>query len=179
MRPGGSKPPLFLVHGIGGDVVSFSPLVSLLDAEQPVYAFQQRAEGSSTEHSPAALEALAASYIDELLAVQSGKPILLGGYSFGAIVGLEMAQQLTAKGYPVGLLAAIDESIPDPRSEGFWWPGRFLELLRNLPFWLWHEFFTSTAKQHGTRVWKMARRLWIKGTAKVPARWRGEPAADQ
>src|SRR5262249_7148459 len=87
MRSGGSKPPPFLVHGIGGDVVSFSQLVSLLDAERPVYGFQQGPMGSGSEEGPVSLKEMATCYIEKLLAVQSGKPILLCGYSFGAIVG--------------------------------------------------------------------------------------------
>jgi thioesterase domain-containing protein len=159
MRTGGSKPPLFLVHGIGGEVASFSDLARFLDPARSVWGFQQRAQDRSAEQNPASLEAMAASYLQELLAVQPPeKAILLGGYSFGAIVALEMAQQLTAKGYPVGLLAVIDESIPDPRSQVSRTARQWVRFFQNFPFWLWDEFFPSTARQHFARILKMARR---------------------
>jgi thioesterase domain-containing protein len=178
IRSGGGKAPLFLVHGIGGEVVSFSHLARFLDLGPSVYGFQQRLAGRGADQNPASLEEMAASYIEELLAVQPpGKPILLGGYSFGAIVALEMAQQLNAKGYPVGLLAVIDESIPDPSGEVSWSARRFARFLHNLPFWLWDEFFPSTARQHCARVLKMARSV-NKATMKALGCSRPEPPQD-
>src|SRR5208283_3390254 len=42
IRPAGSKPPLFLMHAHGGNVLEYYPLANLLDADQPVYALQAR-----------------------------------------------------------------------------------------------------------------------------------------
>src|SRR6185295_1111321 len=42
VRPGGSRSPLFLMHSHGGNVLEYYPLVSALDADQPVYALQAR-----------------------------------------------------------------------------------------------------------------------------------------
>ena len=52
---------------------------------------------------------MAATYIDEILAVQpSDSPYFLGGYSFGGLVAFEMARQLQAQGHAIALLALLD-----------------------------------------------------------------------
>jgi len=174
IRAAGVRPPLFLVHGIGGELISYSHLVRFLSPEQPVYGFQQMPPDADTEDSSRSVEIMAASYIEELLAMQFGEPFFLGGYSFGGVVAFEMAQQLTAKGYRVGLLAILDESFPDYRWEKgdcpfedrgtvpffrSWSALRLGGFLQNLPFWLWDEFLPRTPRQHYARFLKMARRL--------------------
>jgi thioesterase domain-containing protein len=95
-------------------VISYSQLARCLGPEQPVYGFQQLRPVTDAGVSPASVEAMAASYLEELLRLRSAGPLLLAGYSFGGIGAFEMAQQLMAKGYRVALLAVIDEYAPDP-----------------------------------------------------------------
>jgi amino acid adenylation domain-containing protein len=159
IKSGDARPPLFLVHHIGGELVSYSHLARCLGSEQPVYGFQQMSPCTGADGFPASLEAIAASYIEELLAMQFGEPFLLGGYSLGGIVAFEMARQLTAKGYRVALLAVIDESFPDAREPGVWSASRLGGFLHNLPCWLWDEFLPRTPRQHYARLLKMAKRL--------------------
>ena len=45
IRKQGSRPPLFCVHGIGGNVLTFERLAFHLSAEQPVYGLQARGLG--------------------------------------------------------------------------------------------------------------------------------------
>src|SRR5690348_6743062 len=42
IRPGGSRPPLFLMHSHGGNVLEYYALAERLDPDQPVYALQAR-----------------------------------------------------------------------------------------------------------------------------------------
>src|SRR5262245_48936008 len=100
MQSGGIKPikpTLFLVHNIGGEVISYSQMTHCLGPEQPVYGFQQ-AWPSTESEPPPSVEALAASYVEELLSVQPAEPLLLAGHSFGGIVAFEMAMQLIGEG---------------------------------------------------------------------------------
>jgi thioesterase domain-containing protein len=55
---------------------------------------------------------MAAFYIEALRLIQPEGPYLLGGWSMGAIVAFEMAQQLEALGQNVSLLALIDSKAP-------------------------------------------------------------------
>ena len=77
IRPGGSKPPLFLMHSHGGNVLEYYPLANLLDADQPVYALQARgldghiAKGRS-------LEEMVSVYLNEVRSLQPKGPYFLG-----------------------------------------------------------------------------------------------------
>ncbi|MFI9660479.1 D-alanine--D-alanyl carrier protein ligase [Pseudomonas aeruginosa] len=95
IRAGGSRPPLFLVHPLGGHVLCYLPLVRALPPDQPVYALQ--AAGTGQGSTPlAVLEDIAASYLAAIRRVQPEGPDHLGGWSFGGFVAYEMARQLRA-----------------------------------------------------------------------------------
>lgn len=103
----GALPPLFLVHGLYGNVLCFRALAQALAPSQPVYALQ--AIGLTGEETPRdRVEDLAARYLAELEAVLPDGPILLAGYSFGGMVAWEMASRLLASGRDVGLVALVD-----------------------------------------------------------------------
>ncbi|HBL31155.1 MAG TPA: non-ribosomal peptide synthetase, partial [Acidobacteria bacterium] len=100
---------LFLVHPIGGTVLSYRNLANHLDPGQPVFALQDPyLEVEGGENVVLSLEEMAAEYLDAIRSVQPRGPYLLGGWSFGGIVAFEMAQQLRAAGEAVDLLALVD-----------------------------------------------------------------------
>lgn len=106
LKPSGNKPPLFLVHPVGGEVFGFRELATLMPAERPLCAL--RAPGLDGGPGFADLPALAAYYAGAVNRFQPEGAISLGGWSFGAMVALEMAQWLQAKGRAIGTLIAID-----------------------------------------------------------------------
>ena len=103
IQPAGVYPPLFLCEGIG----IYYPLMHHLDSEQPVYGLV-----TEVAHDYPRVEDLAASYLAEVRTVQPEGPYFLGGLSFGGIVAFEMAQQLSAAGEEVALLALFDTPTP-------------------------------------------------------------------
>ena len=112
IQPGGSKPPFFCCHGIYGNVLYFRDLALHLGSEQPFYGLQ--AKGLDGEETPyTRLEDMAAHYIKEIRYLQPSGPYYLGGSSFGGIVALEIAQQLSAQGQQVALLALFDTLRPN------------------------------------------------------------------
>lgn len=123
VRPGGSRPPFFVVRPIGGNVLSFRDLARHLPLDQPVYGLQAAGlDGKRPPHTR--VEDMAADYIAEMRGLQPEGPYYLGGSSFGGLVALEMAQQLRAQGQTVGLLALFDTYGPGyprwlPASKGF------------------------------------------------------------
>jgi len=100
LAPPGGRPPLFLVHGIGGDVFHFLGLAKLLPADQPVYGLQSLDRGAG----PATLAALAAEYVAEIRSLRPHGPYAVGGYSLGGWAAYEIATQLRAAGDEVTLL---------------------------------------------------------------------------
>jgi len=108
----GSKPPLFIVHGVGGNVLGFYSLARCLNADQPVYGIQAQALLPGRE-AVLGLEQMAAQYVADMRAVCPNGPYHLLGFSFGGLVAYEIAQQLHAQGAEVGLLAMLDTRQPD------------------------------------------------------------------
>jgi len=105
------KPPLFLVHPVGGHVYFYRDLAHHLGSEQPVYGIQ--AEGIEGEREPLTrVEEMATHYIEAMRVRQPEGPYFLGGSSFGGTVAFEMAQQLKALGQKVALLTMIDTPGP-------------------------------------------------------------------
>jgi acetoacetyl-CoA synthetase len=106
--------PFFFVHGLGGTVIELAALGKLIRTRRPVYAVQAR--GLDGAEPPfAAVEDMAAYYLEAIREVQPAGPYLLGGYSFGGLVALEMARLLEPRN--VALLCMVD-AFAHPRT----WP---------------------------------------------------------
>ncbi|HMC98319.1 MAG TPA: amino acid adenylation domain-containing protein, partial [Flavobacteriales bacterium] len=107
IQPKGDRTPLFCVHG--DEANHFIP--RYLGKDRPFYAFfHQGEDGRRLEYTT--VEAIAAHFISELRRARPHGPYLLCGYSFGGIVAYEMAQQLTASGETIGMLALFDTYSP-------------------------------------------------------------------
>jgi amino acid adenylation domain-containing protein len=129
IQPGSTKPPLFCVHAIWGNVLFYRKFVRYLEPDQPFYALQ--AQGLDGKHAPCvSVTEMAAHYIQEIRTVQPEGPYSLGGYSFGGLVAFEMTRQLHAQGQKVALLAIFDTVAPsygEPTSDlGYAEPDNFL-----------------------------------------------------
>ncbi len=111
IQPQGSKPPLFCVHPIGGEVFCYIDLARLLGTDQPCIGLQA-VDLEDTQAASTGLEDIAASYVKALRAVQPRGPYLLSGWSFGGLVAFEMARQLWKQGDRVALLALLDPPMP-------------------------------------------------------------------
>ncbi|MGC2211361.1 MAG: amino acid adenylation domain-containing protein [Candidatus Korobacteraceae bacterium] len=112
LQPGGSKPPLFLMHSHGGNVLEYYPLVRCLESDQPVYALQARGLDGNIV-TDLTLETMASAYIAELRSLQPEGPYVLGGFCFGGFLALEAARQLTVAGQEVALVVMIQSTHPD------------------------------------------------------------------
>lgn len=137
IRPRGSRPPLFLIHGAGGDVLwGYANLAAYLEPDQPLYGVKSRGQRGLDEFT--LLEEIAAEYVKEICAFQPEGPYYLGGYCFGGNVAFEMARQLHAAGRKVALLALLDSAPANAGYERFtWWhPGALARFLQNIGYWL-------------------------------------------
>ncbi len=124
----GERRPFYVVHGAGGNVLFLSTLARALAGDRPIHGFQAIGvnEGEIPDRS---IEEMAARYVAELRE-HSPAPYLLGGYSGGGIVALEMVRQLAALGDQVEHLVLFDSAPP-----GTTWPRfrvRWTRLLRRL-----------------------------------------------
>ncbi|MFI6785103.1 SDR family NAD(P)-dependent oxidoreductase [Micromonospora sp. NPDC050276] len=111
LRAGAAKPPLFLIHPSGGDVLCYSELVRLLTDDRPVVGLTDPALTGGVE--PADIPALAEHYLDAVRAYQPHGPYLLGGWSMGGTLAHEMACVLERRGESTALLFMVDSNTPD------------------------------------------------------------------
>lgn len=108
---GNRQSPFFCVHPMFGVVFPYLELAHLLGSDRSFYGLQPLGlDGKSPPLTR--IEAIAASYIQAIRALQPQGPYFLGGWSFGGLVAFEMAQQLTQAGQPIGLLAILDTPAP-------------------------------------------------------------------
>jgi len=112
IRPGGSKKPLFLVHGMGLNVLLYTTVVNYLDPDQPVYGLQ--AKGLNGVDEPLdTIEEIAAYYISEIMTVDPEGPYAMAGFSLGGRIAYEMARQIVAMGKSVSFLGLFDASADE------------------------------------------------------------------
>ncbi len=89
-------PPLFMVHGGGGNVLIFSELAARLAPEQAVYALQWTGwDGGRGERT---VPEMAAAYKREILELAPAGPYRIGGHCIGGLIAIELAQLLVAGG---------------------------------------------------------------------------------
>lgn len=112
IRQEGHKPPVYLVHGAGLNVLVFQSLTKYLDEEQPVYALQALGLNGQTELLYS-LEEIAAKYVSEILENDPIGPYRLAGYSLGGKIAYEMARQLIDMGKKVDMLGIFDTFVSD------------------------------------------------------------------
>ena len=107
IQPKGSRPPVFLISGLGGNVLNFENLARHLGEDQPVYALQpQGLDGKRPFHTR--VEDMAAFYLTEIRKRIPSGTFHLAGYSFGGFVAFEMGHQLRVEGENVGLIGLLD-----------------------------------------------------------------------
>jgi amino acid adenylation domain-containing protein len=107
----GQRTPFFCVHDVNGTVHSFYQLARALGNEQPFYGLQG-AQLLTADPPIATVEALASRYVAAIRQVQPAGPYLLGGYSLGCQIALELARQLLASGESVAQLILLDGRPP-------------------------------------------------------------------
>jgi len=99
---------LFAIH-----LLDFHDLSLRLGPEQPIYGLRYGMGDAVVGRALClpGIEELASHYINEMRRFQPEGPYFLMGHSFGGVVAYEMAQQLTARGEILGLLALFDSYI--------------------------------------------------------------------
>jgi amino acid adenylation domain-containing protein len=135
LQKAGAKPPIFCVHGIGGEVLVYSALAAAMPRDRPFVGIcslpiDERETPCQT------IEEQAARYLRDLIRAAPDPPYYLGGYSHGGRVALEMALQLEAMGRPVAFVGIFDTT---PMTTHTPWPVYLARLLWNVPKWLWYD----------------------------------------
>lgn len=170
----GDRIPFFCVHSLTGKATDYVPLAQKLGPGQPFYSIQIPPAHRGPDYggliAPFSIAAIAAHYVDAIIALRPAGPIALGGWSIGAIIALEMAQQLRRAGRDVALLVIIDMIHWNPVFP----PGSGLacaaDIALHAPSWL----ASHKLVKDGLRLRELAGRAKIK-LAGLGARMAGRP----
>ncbi|WP_397459059.1 amino acid adenylation domain-containing protein [Pseudomonas asplenii] len=117
LRRMGLRKPLFLVHPMGGNILSYLRMLPHLPEDQPLYALQASGVDLGSQPIPS-VEAQAAFYIESMRAVQPQGPYLIGGWSYGGFVAFEIANQLIAAGEQVDNVLVLDTMALSDQAKG-------------------------------------------------------------
>ncbi|MDP5135116.1 amino acid adenylation domain-containing protein [Rheinheimera baltica] len=111
--------PLFMVHGLGGHLASFYPLIRNLQKNLrdqynlDITAYGLEANGfKDGEACFATLEEMVAEYVRLIQQTQPEGPYLIGGWSYGVSVAFHIAQELIQRGEKVSAFISIDAEAP-------------------------------------------------------------------
>ncbi|WP_162456536.1 non-ribosomal peptide synthetase [Pseudoxanthomonas kalamensis] len=194
LQSGGAKPPLFLFHAVGGNVMNYCSLLHELDADQPVYGLQSAGLDGAKQPLQSISE-MADLYVGYLLRAHPAGPFLLGGGSMGGILALEAARRLHAQGREVVLLAMFDTFGPDYmayRSPGDFWRSlwrmdaaqymglwhrlglRVLQLLQLPLFWYRRNRRPSAALPLAVRLYRVEKANYHALSTYVPEKYAGD-----
>jgi thioesterase domain-containing protein/acyl carrier protein len=154
LKAGAGFPPVFFIHGIGGNVAELFPMTRRMTYPGAVIGIQAR--GLAGQEQPhATVEAMAAEYLREVKVRQPSGPYYLCGYSFGGLVAFEMARQLRESGDEVGLVGLFDTMMSPLR-----WPLRtWLSIVRRRMVQFAAGVVVTPIHSWPAAVWKMGSRV--------------------
>jgi acetoacetyl-CoA synthetase len=113
LKDGAGNPPVFIAHGLGGDVLGLADLAGKIKTRHPIYGVQARGIDGLDEPL-SSIDEMAQFHLNAIQQVQMHGPYFLIGYSLGGLVMLEIARRLMAEGNQIALLALVD-SYPDKK----------------------------------------------------------------
>jgi thioesterase domain-containing protein/acyl carrier protein len=118
LKAGDGLPPLFFIHGVGGNLVEILPAARRVTYAGEVIGI--RARGVVRGEKPqTSIEAMATDYLMEIKKRQPNGPYHLCGYSSGGLAAFEIARRLSESGDEVGLVGLFDTTMSPVR-----WPLR-------------------------------------------------------
>lgn len=164
LNDAGSSLPFYCVHSISGKATDYLALARLLGPDQPLFAFQipmaKRAPRYGGSFSETSILEIARHYADELERHQEAGPLILGGWSFGALIAFEMAQLLKARGRDVRLLIVFDFVPPNCTASGTGFLRRFWRTICFAGPWLCEHYLLNGSGKFRDRLrhWLMRKR---------------------
>ncbi|MGE5828355.1 MAG: thioesterase domain-containing protein, partial [Micromonosporaceae bacterium] len=174
LRAGRANEILFLVPGVEGDLSELATLVSALAGPQEIYAVAPLPQDAQ-QRPVHGMERMAELMVAAIRQVQPVGPYRLGGYSFGGLAALEMAQQLRAAGEMVDALFLI-EAVYDER---YWPRGIWLRAMVRRTGWQLGRIVrmppTRAIGEFGRRAGRLVQRLLRRRSA-APDRLRAQTA---
>jgi thioesterase domain-containing protein/acyl carrier protein len=107
----GRRPPVFCIHGLGGNVLNQRAMAKGLGPDWTYVGIQAAGvDGLTPFHTT--LDEICDAYIDEITAFHPDGPFFLGGYSNGGLIALELAERMERLGRTVLAVVFLDTIHP-------------------------------------------------------------------
>ena len=106
----GNGVPLFIIHELSGDVLSYVPLVNMLEFPGAVYGINALAFNES-DAVLSSIESLSAYYVELIRSVQDRGPYRLAGWCAAGGIAMEMARIINERGGVVDFVGLIDSGV--------------------------------------------------------------------
>ena len=126
LSEGGEGIPVVLAHPLGGTLFCYRHLVETLRGVAPLHGLTLAALRGAEVEEDESLEDVTGLYAAEIAETVEG-PLVVAGWSAGAVVAFELARQLRASGKDVERLVLLDPSTP---AENTRWRGYVRQLQR-------------------------------------------------
>lgn len=113
---GGSRPPLVTIRTWSKEGEHFRAIARALGPEQPIYSLAPP-DFATLEEYPRTTDEWVDLLMPMIRRLDFQGEWLLGGWSFGGVMALELGERLAAEGQRVGLVLMIDTRKPKARPE--------------------------------------------------------------
>jgi len=172
------KPAVYCVHSItGAGGTDFLPLARRLSEDVRVFGVQAPVARMQDPAFGASIASLAAVYAGAIAEAPPPAALVLAGWSAGAVIAVEIAHQLRARGRDVALLVAFDGAPENPRAGWRRWDPRYVAaVLARLPGW-WRDtramerrFQTSAVQRLGSVMRRLRRAALLRRPEPVALR---------
>ncbi|MCW8930409.1 MAG: amino acid adenylation domain-containing protein, partial [Gammaproteobacteria bacterium] len=125
LQDGGDNTPVFCIHGVGGNIHTFTSFAKHIGTDRAFYAIQSSGliENSKIQNS---ISEMVNSYVQEIETISPDGPLILSGHSMGGVIAFEIASYFRQKGRVVEQLILLDSPSPkvikeELRDQGFEW----------------------------------------------------------
>jgi acyl-coenzyme A synthetase/AMP-(fatty) acid ligase/thioesterase domain-containing protein/acyl carrier protein len=156
LQPKGHLAPFFCVHGGGGRSENFLDLATAFGTNRPFYGVQ--VVGEAGLDRVGSIAAMAEAYVEAVIDARPTGPLLIGGYSSGGTVALEMARRLDQRGRRPALVVLLDSHFvsrlplrPDRQAVASWTQAGVREAKRQLALAEWAQSLPLPMKAHNRR----------------------------
>ena len=152
LKPQSTAPSFYCVHPIDGAAATdYIDLAMEIGQGVRFFAIQAPASLMKNADYSDLLNSIAGHHADAIATFQPDGQIQIGGWSAGAVIALETARQLKAKGRNVSTLFVIDGAPKNARNSGsrVWY---LAKVMWNLPSALRHEGFGPLGRQLSSKI---------------------------
>lgn len=154
LNPEGGQTPMVLFSGVGGYGFFFYDFARAMGPDWPVHVAQAIGVDGDDTAPEISIEEMAALYEPEVLRACPQGPVILGGYSFGALLAYEMFRRLRRQGRRVQMMVSFDGPAPG-------YPRKLPTVQRLLAHWKnWHALEGEARSQYlSERLSNLGRRF--------------------